>query len=456
MSYDVASRGASDLAKAGPQSIAAHAAEGRSGATGAQPARRAGRLAALGLYVFAASVPLDMLPVIGETFGLTRVTGLLLAVTALTQPKVTLRRPPAPFWWFGAYVIAVFISGVPHLDAYPSEIALRVLTLTQVLVMFWIVYNLLRDDVRSARALLVFAMACGVVALLMSLGVYQTSIATARGVRLSFAGGNANQVGTTLMLGLLTLVGLGYTARLAGRWWKWVVPIFAVPVAYAVMDTGSRGAVAGLGGGLLVLAFSGEHVARRLRNLLVFTVVGAAVYFAVYTTYISRVRWEEALEHRKISGRERIYPALLGMAAERPIQGWGAEKNRRELAARVPQMEEISLDAHNLYLHVLTEVGILGSLPILVALALSLQAARRAVRTRHGLLPLVLLCSVLVASLASTWILGKPFWFFMAYAVAAGADVGRVTRRRRLSPAYPLPSEWVQSASGGHTASDAP
>jgi O-antigen ligase len=189
----------------------------------------------------------------------------------------------------------------------------------------------------------------------------------------------------------------------------------------------------------------------------VFTVVGAAVYFAVYTTYISRVRWEEALEHRRISGRERIYPALLGMAAERPLQGWGAEKNRRELAARVPQMEESALDAHNLYLHVLTEVGIVGSLPFVVALALSLQAARRSVRTRHGLLPLVLLCSVLVASLASTWILRKPFWFFIAYAVAAGSEVRGGSRRRRVRQPYPLPSSnWGSAASREPTGPEPP
>lgn len=438
MRLEAAARTASDLQKATSQAMT----------TGAPPAppeeprgARPSKVrwsARIGLLIFAASVPLDMLPIVGETFAITRVTGIILGIAALTQPRLALRRPPRAFWWFAIYVLIVFLGGIPNLDLHAAQIGLRLMTLIQLLAMFMIVTNLMRDEAMSGQALLAFAIACTVVSALMTVGVFQTTIETARGIRLSFAGGNANQVGTTLMLGLLTLVGLGYTARLSGRAWKWLVPVLAMPVAFSIMDTGSRGAVAGLAGGLLVLVFSGEHLGKRLRNLFIFIVVGSAVYFAVYTTFISRVRWEETLEQRTGSGRERIYPALWQMFLERPIQGWGAERNRRELAVRVPKLGETALDAHNLYLHVMTEVGIFGTLPFLVGLALCLQSARRAIKTPNGLLPLVLLCAVLVANLASTWMLRKPLWFVLAYATAAGAGVAG--RRRRRYHAYSLPT----------------
>lgn len=397
------------------------------------PASRVRPLLQVACILFVATIPLEMLALVGETFALPRLTGILLFLAALTQPRLALRRPAAPFWWFALYVMIAVFAGVPYLDLYSSSIALRLSTLVQLLVMFWIMGNILADEVLSRRALLAFTAMCMLIALFMAAGLFQTAIQTVRGIRYSFAGGNANQVGGTMTIGLLAMIGMAYTARLTGKVWRWLVPVIAVPLAFSIMDTGSRGAVAALVGGLIVLAVSGEHAARRLRNLFIFVAASVVVYVAVYTTFISRVRWEEAIITGRVSGRERIYPALLRMFAEKPIQGWGVERNRRELATRVPQIQASALDAHNLYLHVLTEVGLVGSIPFFIGIILCLRLAYRARKTVHGYLPLVLTAAMLVANMANTWILRKPLWFVLAYGVAAG--LAATVRRRVRAPA---------------------
>lgn len=393
----------------------------------------------LAVYAFVCITPLDMIALRGDTFSLTRFVGILLAFVALLQPRMTLKRPPAAFWLFAAYGLLTLFLAVPALGLYQDAIVRRLSSYVQLLVLFWILTNALRDPQVSRNALLAFALSTAIIASLMNLGVLVTPVRSLEGVRVSFAGANANQIGGTLALGLLTLLGMAYTARLTHPVWKWLTPLVTIPTLFAIMDTGSRGAIVALAGGLLALIVTGEQYGRRLRNLLVFAATAILLYFAVYTTFISRTRLEQAVLQKRGAGREVIYPAALRMFAERPILGWGPEVNRQQLGFRVPMMQVRSLDAHSLYLHIVTESGIVGALVFLAGLLLVLRSAYRARRTAHGLLPVVLLAAVLTMNITSNWFLRKPFWLVMAYAVASGASVamyGRGGTRKRRVPHY--------------------
>jgi O-antigen ligase len=350
---------------------------------------------------------------------------------------------------FALYVLIAFVGAVPYLDWYGSTIQMRGLTLAQNLIMFWILSNVLRDDDLTGRALTAMAIAGAVVAAFMALGFMQTTVETARGVRISFAGVNPNVLGGVLSLCLLALLGMMLTAQLTGRVWRWLAPAMAAPVLGAIIRTGSRGALAGLFAGLVVLAFSGERTTKRFRNVVLLIGAGAAAYFALYVTSITQLRWGEALEEREVSGRERIYPELLRMIGERPLQGWGMQNNRVELGQRVPRLVEGALDAHNLYLHVITEVGVVGSLPFWFALFLCVRSAHLARRSRHGLLPLVLVAATLVTNMVTTGILAKPLWFVLAYATAGGAVAVTERRAARAARVRQETQQAVASARAG-------
>ncbi len=430
MTAPVSSR--SELTQAAAGGLARQTTSEPQPAVAARRVARPHRILRLALILFAASVPLDAVPLVGS-LGVARLFGLVLGVAALTQPTLAFRRPTAAFWMFATYLGIALLSATPHLDVYGPAIQQRGMTLIQNLIMFWIVSNVMRDEELSGRALTVMAIVGAAISVMMALGFLQTSVQTARGLRVSFAGANPNFVGGVLSLCLLTVLGLVLTARTAGKTWRWLAPALALPILGALVRTGSRGALGGLFAGLLVLAMSGERATRRFRNVALLLAAGAASYFALYVTSITRARWGEALEERQVSGRERIYPELVTMLRDRPLQGWGFEAHRRELGRRIPQLSQGALDTHNLYLHVLTEVGIVGSIPFWIALWLCLRGGIRARTTKHGLLPLVLVTAILVSNLVTTGIISKPFWFVMAYAVASGATAVAQRRRAALS-----------------------
>ncbi len=440
----------SDIRNARPTPIAATAGEVQPTAAQPQPGLSVhlNRFVRVAFILFAGSLPFDMFSVVGETFALTKIIGFLFLAAALLQPRVTLRRPPAAFWWFFAYLMVAFLMGLPLSVNYASAVLGRLTTVAQLLCMMWITANVMRDEEAAVLGLRAFVAGCVSIAVLMMLGVGRTTVLTSHGARLSFGGANANALGATLALGLLIHIGMAFTSRFSSRFGKWTTPVVVLVLLYAMASTGSRGAVVGIAGGLLTLAFQGETLARRFRNLALFVVLGTVLYYTVYTVFISRARWEEAVAAGRLAGRERIYPAALAMIWERPVLGWGPEGNTRELAKRAPTTEQRreSLDPHDLYLYILTETGVVGMVPFLAGVGVCFALARRASRTRHGMLPIMLTVAVMAAALTSNWIRRKPLWFVFGYALAAGANVSR-RRRAVLGPGGRLQIPSAQSRS---------
>jgi O-antigen ligase len=95
-----------------------------------------------------------------------------------------------------------------------------------------------------------------------------------------------------------------------------------------------------------------------------------------------------------------------------------------ELGRRTGDMWNIK-DAHNLYLHLLLEVGIAGAAAFFAGLYLCARAAWRARMGAFGFLPMALLVTILSANLTHTYLTRKPQWLFLALMVGLGA-VGRL------------------------------
>ena len=122
------------------------------------------------------------------------------------------------------------------------------------------------------------------------------------------------------------------------------------------------------------------------------------------------------------------------MFVERPGLGWQPLMSGHELGRRVYHLSHSGgRDAHNLFLHLLLEGGIVGALPFLVGLWLCGQSAWKARSKPLGLLPLALFCAVLASSMAHTDLRRKPFWLVLALASAATPlTAGDTTQHRML------------------------
>src|SRR5207253_1509321 len=115
---------------------------------------------------------------------------------------------------------------------------------------------------------------------------------------------------------------------------RWLVgPAFGL-LGASVVDTGSRGGLVALGLGLVVFAIGrARSTWVRVRNAAVTALAIGVLVYATYANSLMRARFAEALTRGALAGRERIYPALMHMAAERPLVGWGPVNNKYGLGS---------------------------------------------------------------------------------------------------------------------------
>jgi O-antigen ligase len=374
------------------------------------------------LYAFVFSLLFEEAP-IGFRVELTAITGALLAGAALLiQPHICFRKAPAAFWCFVVYFCVGTATLAFHEALSDQDVVFRQLKFLQLIILFWLAYNLMRDERAARGALLSLIAACVVLSFLESFGLITTTEkALSKSGRMSAYGLSPANVAGLLSLGVLALIGLAYSSKRSTfqrRLFIW--PLVAL-IGLAVVEAGSRGPLLALGAGLLVFVLNRGTVLTKLRNAFV-VLLGIGFFFWVtYNSETTRPRFEATFESGHMTDRDRIYPLAWQMFLEKPLAGWGPVANTVELGNRVnagPRYER--MDAHNLILYVLTATGILGAIPFFAGTWLCLRSAWKARGGAEGILPLAMAVSILTAAMSSSGFHWKQHWLVLAYALASG------------------------------------
>jgi len=129
-----------------------------------------------------------------------------------------------------------------------------------------------------------------------------------------------------------------------------------------------------------------------------------------------------------MAGREAIFPAAWKLFLEKPLTGWGPATHYKVLGARFFRDE---LDTHNLYLWLLTQVGLFGTIPYLVGLLLCFRSAWRSRSGTQGVLPLALMVLMLTINMSLTWHEKKVYWVILALTLASSQPILERLRRVR-------------------------
>jgi len=313
----------------------------------------------------------------------------------------------------------------------------------QLVVLFGLAYNVMRCHRVAQKALWVFALSCALLAILHLLGLTPVKETLNEDGRFSAFGLDPNQSAQMLSLGVLVLLGLpraghGIFVRLRALVW----PLILI-VGLAIAATGSRGGLLALGAGLLTLIWGRGSFTAKVRNTLLVSLIIAFVAFVALRSDTVTARFEKAVHGGDLCHREAIYPTALQLFFEKPLLGWGPVANKYELGARLRLPGDHKgrryvdaggaprIDTHNLVLYVLTATGLLGSLPFLAGTWLCILAAWKARSGVHGILPLAMVVSVLVADMSVSGLHWKHHWLVMAYGLAcAGPGRGRAARGR--------------------------
>jgi len=336
-------------------------------------------------------------------------------MAALLQPHLCFKFPPKAFWWFVIHLCVVAFMGSLQDPLYYSLIIEQLVTQTQLLILFWVSYNLMLYEQIGKGTIWALALSCLTLAVLQVGGI--TSEAGVGGRATAFDA-NPNTIGVVLSVGLLALVGLAYGRQnvdLKVRRLAWLG--FGV-LATAIIRTGSRGAVVALVAGLVALIFQGRSLATKLKvGLIVLVGIGALVWTA-YQVESIRMRWERAFFAGDVSGRDRIFEAGWKLFEEKPLVGWGPVRIWYELGHRLGLPIR---DPHNLYLWILLETGLLGAILFFRGLWLCVHAAWKARHRIHGVLPLAMIFCFLVGNLKGTGHKDKLLWVVLAYALASGS-----------------------------------
>ncbi len=372
-----------------------------------------------GLYLLVGSLPFEY-PDRTIPLEIPTLTGAVFLLVTLLHPRRCYGQLPAPVLCFAAYLLAFLVCMAAAGDQVGEAVSEFIVVLQGVLIML-AAANLMSDERIATRALGTLVAACALRATLPFIGFARTTSAVwTGGERVSALGQNANSAAMILAAGMVALIGLTYARRRRSPLGLLFSVSIAALLGIAILETGSRGGLLALVGGVLVFALGAPSTRARLRNAGIAAV--AIVLLVVGTLHlpVMRNRWEESMRTGNLAGREQLYPALWTMFLEKPVLGWGPSTNRYELAARIGERLRPHRAAHNIVLELLTATGLVGTLPFLIGASLCVRQAVRARRTGHGVLPLALLFSVFLSNMSGDWIASKLIWVVLAFAYASG------------------------------------
>ncbi len=340
---------------------------------------------------------------------------------------------PRVLMWFMAYLAVCLVNGLFLPTERLGEFLPRLFTLIQMSIFFWIASDILKEERMAKKALLAFCIASVTLALGLLLSVPGFAITGELGTeRASVIGISANALASIAAVATVGLLGLWLNLS-RKRLIESVLmlgSLFALLVA--TVYTGSRGGVLMLMVGLSVYTVPYWKNRWRISSVIFALIAIAGLAYIAITTPIFYSRWLEAYEGPE-SSRDRIYQEGIVMVSERPLLGWQPIEFQYELGSRTGA--RTLRDAHNIYLHLLLEVGVVGAVPFLIGLWLCGQRAWKARNGFLGLLPLAMLITVLVGGMSNTWIYTKPEWFALAFTTAV---TGERKRSRTLLVRRPV------------------
>jgi len=366
------------------------------------------------------------LPGTGERIGVTRMIQALILGAILSQPRVCIRLMPVALFWFLAYCGWRLLSGLwftPELSSswWPNTLDWLQFSLPWV----WLMFNVLQFPTISRRGMWALAWGCFLCASLQIAGIGVVDVDNGIEARSSIFGENANVVGATYAVALITLIGLGMLKGVALHQRLLLLPLIAV-IGGGMAKTGSRTAVLILLTGIAVLLCQGRAFGWTKRIVIV-VLIGAVLAGVIsrIPTVMQRFEKVASFKTQQQEPRARMAPVLWEMFLRSPLYGSGPDDYQLELTRRtMPYLlkDQRLIAAHNLALLLLVETGIIGFLLFASGLKAGLVSAWKARLKPCSSLPLALILPLAIAGLT----VSNPshdlvFWFAMAYALAGTA-----------------------------------
>lgn len=362
--------------------------------------------AALWLFIF--TLPWEAVISFSGVAVVSRLTGALALGIALVTVAITgrFRRPnllhlaALLFVLWAALELLLFWT-----SARPPR---KFWTYVQLCLVLWMMWEL-APSWRRLLGLLVAYVFGSYVAAFETLLVYRRQAGALR--RFTAGMTDPNDLAMTLALAVPMAWYLGMRHRQTLI--RWACRVYLPVGILALTLTGSRGGLITTIVGLLVVPLTMDRLTSGRLVTAAILLSGAVGLAATYVpdTIVERLSTTgQELTDARFGGRFKLWMAGLNAFARRPMTGYGTGGF---VAAVTPELGMRSNVAHNAFLSVLVEQGLVGLSFYLLMFVAAYRASLRLPKIERRF-ALTLLATLVVAVSSLTWEDRKPVWFILA------------------------------------------
>lgn len=398
---------------------------------GAERVSGLGEFAFTCLWLLVFAIPWEDAITIGDFGTSARLIGLMTVVLGVLAiiDRGRLRRPV-----LGHLLMALFVTlaALSYLwSLFPEGTLAQVITYIQLLAMVWLIWELApraQNQIRLMQAYVFGTFISGLDTVYEFLTHQESVYQRYAGARL-----DANDLG--LMMALSIPVSYYLLIQSRGKI-VWIYRLQLVLAGTTVVLTASRGATLAGIVALTVVPFTHSRLTGRQKIAVLLTLtllVSGVLLFAPETSWERLSTVPSEISRGTLTGRTLIWDAGWELFREHPFLGVGANAFRLTVSRvlkepiRPDNSTSPAPPAHNTFLSVLVEQGILG-LVVFCALLGCLMFSMRVMPAPSKQMWSVCLAVWVVGVSSLTWEMRKPTWFFfgllMTNAAAWAAEHG--------------------------------
>jgi len=341
----------------------------------------------------------------------------------------------------GHIVMALFVvlAALSYLwSLFPEGTLVEAFSYVQLFTMVWLIWELapgVQEQMHLMRAYVFGTFVSGIDTLYLFLSHQESVYQRYAGAKL-----DANDLG--LIMALSVPMSYYLLIQNHGRM-VWVYRVHLILAGTTILLTASRGATLATLVALAIVPLTQARLRGRQRVALVLTVlllIGSVLFFVPETSWERLATVPTEFEQGTFTGRTIIWKAGWEIFRAHPFVGIGANAFRvmvsRELAEPIRMGEaDPAPPAHNTFLSVLVEQGVLG-FAVFCGMLGALAVSLRGMPPFPQRLWIVSLAVWVVGVSSLTWEMRKPTWFFFGLLMA---QCGSILQMQRDAKAFARP-----------------